>query len=110
MNTYPVLKQARESKEAGSTGRQIDRASNGAVKARSFYTSVKKTFNLVHPGIADADKAAHQAFEAANRNIPFLFVWDADGATYTCLFGEGAPSYVPIAGGRWDIAVQLVEA
>jgi hypothetical protein len=110
MNTYPVLKQALESQESGSTGRQVDRATNGTPRVRSFYTSNKKTITVVHPGISNADKLTLQAFVAANALVPFLFAWGADGVTYTCLFGAEEPRYTRVAGGRWDITVQLVEA
>ena len=108
--TYPVMAQDYQSKEVRLNGRQVVRATNGSVKVRSFYTTEKKTFTIVHPNITDAEKATFEAFYAANLLNSFAFTWAADGVTYTCLFGAQDPQYKPVNFGFWTITVDMVQA
>jgi hypothetical protein len=87
---------------------QVDRASNGKPKVRSFYTAPKKAFSLVHEGMTGAERTTLLAYYAANRLLPFDFVWAADGATYTCLF-SAAPKSTITSGLHWTVTTQLVE-
>ena len=107
---YPSLKQSRESKEKRVGGRQLDRASNGTPKVRSFFSTEKKAWTLVHPDITAAEKATFEAFYSANSLTSFSFTWLADGVSYTVLFDATEPSYQPRPGNRWTITVDLVQA
>lgn len=107
---YPNLPQATASKEARLTGRQLDRATNGAPKVRSFYTAAKKEFAIVHPYISAAEKLALEAFIDANALTSFDFTWHGDNATYTCLLADKPPEYTPHTAGRWSVVVYLVQA
>lgn len=107
--SYPAIAQSYDSKENRLTGRQLDRASNGTLHVRSFFTSQKKTFNIIHQLVTDDDKATIEAFYAANALNSFTFVWLADGASYTCMFSEEDPVYEPAALGLWNITTSLVQ-
>lgn len=108
---YPSLRQSYASKESRLSGRQVDRATNGAPRGRVFFTSQKKTFQVVHTGMTDADKATIEAFYAANSLLSFSFVWRYDAATYTCIFGADEPTYtrIPKSDRLWEITVMLVQ-
>jgi len=88
---------------------QVDRASNGSPKVRSFYTAPKKAFSVVHEGMTSAERATLLAFYSANRLSSFSFVWVADGVTYTCLF-SAPPKSVITSGLHWTVTTQLIEA
>ena len=107
--SYPTLDTSYGSAEKVLAGRQIDRATNGAPKARVLFSAQKKVFNLVHPEITIAERATFDAFYAANQTNSFSFVWLGDGATYTCIFGEDEPQYIKVPVNRWTITVQLVQ-
>ena len=107
--SYPAYGQSWDSTEEVLTGVTLDRASNGVPKVRSFFTADKKVFNLVHPVCTNSEKTTLVAFYASNKLTSFTFVWAADGATYTVIFGEGGPRYTPLPGNRWRIETQLVQ-
>ena len=107
---YPTLPQSDQSQETRLTGRQLDRASNGTPKVRSFYTADKKEFAPVHEYISNAEKQAPEAFIAANANNSFDFVWAGDGVTSTCLLSDKSPQYTPHSGSYWTVTVYLVQA
>lgn len=88
---------------------QVDRASNGAARARAFYTGPKKKFSIVFEDLSAGDKATVHAFYLAHRLLTFTFTWAADGVTYTCIFSV-APKYQVVAGGRWTVTVKMEEA
>ena len=107
---YPTTSQTTNSKELRLTGRQLDRASNGTPKVRSFYTADKKEFAVAHEYITTAEKQTLEAFIAANAANSFDFAWAADGTTYTCLLAAQAPEYTAHPGGYWSVMVYLVQA
>lgn len=109
MAVYPDLRQGIDSSESRIGGRTVDRASNGSVKVRSFFTSEKKAFKVLHNFMTPAQKAQIEAFYVANQNISFTFVWIPDGATYTCIFDETNPTYNVTHGGYWNIEVFLLQ-
>ena len=108
--SYPAYAQSYDSREVRLQGRQIDRATNGVAKARSFFAAEKKTWTIVHPALTSAERTALESFYASNMLTTFSFVWNGDGATYTVMFGEQDPVYVPLPGSRWQVTVSLVQA
>lgn len=110
MSNYPAYKQSDDSAEQRLSGREVDRATNGAPKVRSFFTAEKKQFKVEHPYVTTAEKVAFEAFYTANALVTFSFVWKGDGATYTCLFDADAPVYRPLTPGYWAITATLVQA
>ena len=107
---YPTLVQSYDSKEKRIGGRQLDRATNGTPKVRSFFSAEKKAWTLVHPDITAAEKATFEAFYSANSLTSFTFTWAADATSYTVLFDANEPTYTPRPGNRWTITVDLVQA
>lgn len=89
------------------SGIEIDRATNGAARGRSLYTSDKRTFTLVHSALDAAQRATLAAFYASNKTVEFDFSFD--GTTYACLFAA-APQPEWIGGGRAHLTVEIVEA
>lgn len=105
---YPALLQTTASRETQLTGRQLDRATNGAAKVRLFFATTKRVFNVNHALMTSAQKAQLDAFYAANATNSFDFVWAGDSATYTVIFGDADLQWESI-GVFWQITVNLVE-
>lgn len=107
---YPTYGQSVESDETTLWGRQIDRATNGSVKSRSFYTGAKKTFKVVHEFLTNTQKLAIESFYTDNQNESFEFTWIASGVTYpTCMFDAQDPTFKALQGGYWRVETYLVE-
>lgn len=108
MSTYPTFayNPTQSSAEAVLDDVQIDRASNGNAKGRSYYSVPKKSFSVVHQGLSSVEKQTLLDFYAANRALEIDFLWVADGVTYTCLFA-GPPKLAIEPGIRWGITVAL---
>lgn len=94
MAAYPSFSQLLASNEEGVDDLTLDRAVNGSVKARAFYTSRKRRFNLRHY-LSSSERATLQTFYDTNRLLTVTLTWVADGQAYTCLFA-GPP--------RWDFS------
>lgn len=111
MSAYPTLSYnpSQSSAETLLDDLQVDRASNGKPKVRAFYTTPKKSFNVIHEGLTAAERTTLLDFYAANRLVSFDFVWAADGLTYSCLFSAPPKSDISSAF-RWTVTTQLVEA
>lgn len=107
METYPNLGQAISSSFTSNSGRVLDRASNGIIRARSYYTENKKTFTVVHSAITSAQKSIIEDFYNANKDIAFLFISMLDNITYTCIFGEDSINFSIIGTGYWNAEVIL---
>lgn len=116
MASYPVFPQSSvSSREERSTGRQLDRSSNGVPKIRVMYTTQKKTFTVYHFFLNLTQKLALEQFLSDNALLAFTFVWDGDGISYTCVLGDVATKYDrsqsgPASAGNWDVTVELLEA
>ena len=107
---YPTLPQGLDSKEVQNLGRVGDRASNGALKLRSFFTAVKRSFQITHPKLTAAQKTTLEAYYAANSTLSFSFTFDAGGgATYTVRFGTGDLVFTPQSYNTWSTVVSLEE-
>lgn len=111
MSTYPTFGcgQAIGSTEDILDDLQVDRASNGTPRIRAIYSATKRQFSVLHPCATAAEKAALDAFYAANRLISFSFVWAGDGVTYTCYFAA-PPKRTPVLGVYWEITCEMVQA
>lgn len=105
--TYPTAGIQWGAKETIGADRQIDRASNGTVRARMFYSTPKRTFDFVHQ-IDSADLATFKSFYATNLTTSFAFLWAGDGQTYTCIFAT-EPVYTPQAVGWTTVNVTLAQ-
>jgi hypothetical protein len=107
MASYGTWQQLAGSTEEWIDDIAIDRAANGATKARAFFTAKKRRFTLKH--LMDAtDRGALQTFYDSYRTAANTFTWSGDGASYTVLF-ESAPT-ISHLGSRWsEVTVRLVQ-
>lgn len=107
--TYLGYTQYTDSKEAWLLGRKILRASNGAPRGRSFFTGRKKVFQIAHRGLTNDEKNALGAFYDTNAGLSFFFPFEGDGVTYTVIFGAADIEWLPMEGGRWNCAVEMLQ-
>lgn len=109
LTTYPIYLQYLGSKERHVRGRRAVRATNGAIKVRTFFTTQKRAFEVAHLHLTSAEKTAWDAFYAANTNTLFSFIWGGDGQTYSVVFDDQDPSWQPMEGIRWGITQGLLQ-
>ena len=105
---YPVLRTTPGATLTPTSGREIDRASNGAVRGRALYPATKAVFRFSHDTLGAADFATFKAFYEANLASSFLYVYPGDGATYTCIFGSD-PVYTSPDGLNTTVSVELLQ-
>lgn len=89
-------------------GVQFNRASNGAARGRSFYTSGKKKFKVIH-WLSAAQLTSYRSYLSGILSSTDTFTW-VDGSTYTIIFGEGSLKEKPLGGGFTETEVELLEA
>lgn len=106
---YPTLPQMASSAETQMQGRQLDRATNGTPRVRSFYPAMKKVFDVKHEYLTGSQKTTLESFFSTNLLNSFTFVWSGDGVTYTVVFGVTDLQWMPLAGSYWNVALQLVQ-
>jgi hypothetical protein len=85
----------------------VDRAANGATKARAFFSAKKRRWTLKHL-LTATEYGTLQTFYDTYRATANTFVWSGDGATYTVLF-DGAPSVSHLGAMRSEVTVRLVQ-
>lgn len=113
MATYPSsYLQLKDSTEEGVDGIQLDRAVNGSVKGRAFFTARKRKWKLKHV-LNATDLNALLSFYDTNRTAANTFTWVRDGASYTVLFEE-PPQYEVVKPGLttvglFSVTVKLVQ-
>jgi hypothetical protein len=108
LTSYPALPQGRASGEIVVLGREGDRATNGAIHMRSFYSSEPRTFKIVHEKLTQAERDQLEAFYATNKFRSFSFTFDGGvGATYTCIFGKFDFEWKPVSFQCWTCNVML---
>jgi hypothetical protein len=86
-------------------GRQLVRATNGALKTRVLYTGDKQTFTLERV-LNSTEKTTLVNFYGTNRLLSFTLVFD--GGTSTCVFSE-PPKYAPLPGSNYTVTVKADE-
>jgi hypothetical protein len=86
---------------------QIDRAANGATKARAFYSAKKRRWTLKHL-LTASELSALQSFYDTYRVSANTFVWSGDGTTYNVLF-ESAPTFNRLGSKFTEAQVRLVQ-
>lgn len=108
MAAYPSFGQLLASTEEGVDDVTLDRAVDGSVKARGFYTARKRRFRLRH-FVTSSERATLQTFYDTNRLLTVTLTWVPDGQAYTCLF-QGPPSWdFSPGGGNAVVDVILVQ-
>lgn len=108
MATYPAYRQHVTSVARKVDDIQIDRAGNGTARARAFFTVPKYVFEVIHPALTEAERAAIEAFYLANRLLPVDFASDFTGATHVCLM-DGPPEFIPLGASRYRGRIKMVE-
>jgi hypothetical protein len=105
--TYPsTYLQLVGSSEEGVDDIKIDRATNGAVKARAFFTARKRRFRLKH-ALNATDLNALLTFYDTYRTTANTFTWVRDGTSYTVLFEE-PPQYETLKPGGTTVGLFAV--
>lgn len=103
--TYPAIDLAYGSDVQVLDDLQMQRATNGALRGRSYYAGGKVAVKAVHSRITTAEKNELLAFYQANKNQPFVFVW-VDGTPYTVVF-TAAPKTTLVPVMRWDVEMKM---
>ena len=106
---YPVLPTSYNHKQQLDIGRELERATNGALRGRQLFTAVKSVFSITHPMLDATDLATFKAHYASNLALSFTYVNVVDGVSYTCVYGTPEPSYSPEPGGRVTVSATLME-
>ena len=105
--SYPIVTQVVGSLEIHNRGTKMDRSVSGRPRFRTWYTSDRREFTVVHD-CDDTDKQALMSHYDDNYSQSFSFTWQGDGQTYTVQY-KNAPTVTPTAGaGRWRIKSELV--
>lgn len=104
---YPVLKANYGGSVTPSTGRVMDRSTNGAICGRSFYSAPKRTFKFTHE-LTPSELTTFRDFWLNNLYNSFTYVWPGDGQTYTVAFLSD-PAETPTPYGT-NVSVELGEA
>lgn len=87
---------------------QVDEWPNGSIRARSFFSTGRYKWTLLHGVLADADRATLKAFYDANRlrtDISFTSPWD--GVVYNNVMFTAPPKYERLPGAYWNVTVAL---
>lgn len=105
MAAYPFTVYGKESRAESMDGRELVRATNGALKTRILYSSDKKRFDLVHR-LTSAEGTSLANFYGTNRGTSFTLVWN--GGTSTCVFGS-PPQFQLLPGGLYSVQVSAEE-
>lgn len=106
MATYGSFSQLITSTEEGIDDIKIDRAANGAVKARAFFSGRKRRWTLRHL-LNATDLATLLSFYDSYRTTANTFTWVRDGTSYTVLF-EGPPQYDVVKPGATTVGLFAV--
>ena len=85
LDAYPAFNQLLDSSCGFLDDLVLDRAVNGAGRARSFYTTKKRAFDLRHK-LTPSEFAQLVAFYDANKLFRVTLNWNPDGANYVCFF------------------------
>jgi hypothetical protein len=90
LDPYPAFRQLLASAPEWKDDLTLDRAVNGDVRGRSFYTHKRRVFTLSH-ALSLAEYAQLENFYDANRNNRVTMTWCQTGSQHVCLF-DGPPS------------------
>lgn len=105
MAAYPFTTFSADSAAEVRDGRELVRASNGALKTRVMYSGDKKVFTLLHI-FGTSSKSTLDSFYGTNRLLTWTLAFD--GGTSTCVFA-GPPQYKPQPGSIYSVTVTAEE-
>lgn len=106
MASYPTLLTTQASSYSTESGIATQRATNGTLRARTFFPGDKRNFDL-HHFLSAAERDALLTFYAANRLLDVDYTDPSTGTTHTVRFAE-APQSTPLPP-WWEVRVQLRE-
>lgn len=110
MATYPTFDQLATSTEEFVDDLVLDRATNGSVKARAFYSARKRSWKVRHL-LNATDLGTLLTFYDTYRLAANSFTWHRDDTAYTFLF-DGPPQYeIARAGSNrlYSVTVEMVQ-
>lgn len=108
MASYPDIEQLYGSTNDEDDGTIIERSVNGTPRLRTYYTSTRRTFKIIHD-LSEADKDTLLTFYTTNKIINFTFTWAGDATAYTCKFIKRIV-ITPIPGFRFKVIAEFVES
>lgn len=103
MAAYPFTTFHQDSAPTTANGREVRRATNGALRIRDLYSADKSGFDLRHR-LTQAERNTLMSFYAANKDLDLTLTWD--GTAYTCRFAA-APQVLWRPGNWYEVRVQL---
>lgn len=105
---FPTLPIASSSKKETLDDIQVDRATDGTLRGRSFWAATKKRIKVDLSLLTAAQMTTLDTFYNTNRLLPIDLLWPHDGVTYTNLWFVGPPSETKrYNGGRADMTLTL---
>lgn len=108
MPTYPSFAiDTKGSKQQPIEDLVVDQWPNGNSRGRSFFTTGKYGWVILHGVLADADRVTLKAFYDANRLLTFDFVSPWDGVTYHNVGFTKPPDYERLPGLYWNVKLEL---
>lgn len=107
--TYPSMQVDYDSTMSYTDALQTERATNGGLRGRSFWSAPKRTFRLVHKSITLAQHATLMTFYGTYRATSFSFTWAHDGASYSVGFTDVPKIKKTLHDGKLDVEVELAE-
>jgi hypothetical protein len=106
MAAYPTVSTSVESTRAPLDGLQADLADDGTPRARTLFSAITYDFDLVHKGLASADRDSILSHYASELGNTFSYVWPDGSISHNCHY-LAAPVVAASAGGSYDVRVKL---
>ncbi|HRZ02388.1 MAG TPA: hypothetical protein P5024_12585 [Burkholderiaceae bacterium] len=103
MAAYPFTTFHQDSTPTPASGREVARATNGALRVRDLYSADKTRFELVHR-LTQAERNTLLSFYTTNKDLDLDLTWD--GTVYTCRFA-GRPQILWRPGNWYEARVVL---
>ena len=104
MAAFPSLPFDAETTEELLDDLKLDRATNGAARARALYAAPKLRLNAAFRALTGTQRATVDAHYQAHRAASFAVLWR--GQTVTMAYA-GAPRWSRIGGVRWNLNITL---
>lgn len=108
MATYPTLSTAYGGDPDPISSISIDRSEDGQGRGRSFYTTDKSKFSIVHERLSSAEVSTLQTFYLTNKFLAFNYTSPADNVLRSCIFAKPI-SYKREYGNFWTATVTMEE-
>jgi hypothetical protein len=110
MAAYPNVPLILQSVERRRDPVLLSTALNGAPKIRRLYDRPRRSFNLVHRGLTDAQKKTIDDFYDANRMTTMQVTWPCVGGVVYSLLEETGEWEWSKDDGKWSTQIPVIEA